>query len=61
MFYNHIQRKKLYHKTHDMAEIDMSLGAEHEKHLITKASCVLIPANLPHRPLNLRKAALNIR
>jgi hypothetical protein len=37
------------------AEIDMSLGAEHEKHLITKTSCVSIPANLPHCPLNIRK------
>ena len=37
------------------AEIDISLGAEHEKHLITKTSCVSIPANLPHCPLNIRK------
>jgi hypothetical protein len=37
------------------AEIDMSLGAEHEKHLITKTSCVSIPPNLPHCPLNIRK------
>jgi hypothetical protein len=37
------------------AEIDVSLGSEHEKHLITQTSCISIPANLPHCPLNIRK------
>ncbi len=37
------------------AEIDVSLGAEHEKHLITRTSCISIPPNLPHCPLNIRK------
>jgi mannose-6-phosphate isomerase-like protein (cupin superfamily) len=37
------------------AEVEMSLGPEHEKHLITQTSCVSIPANLPHCPLNIKK------
>ncbi len=37
------------------AEIDVTLGAEREKHVITQTSCVSIPANLPHCPLNIRK------
>jgi hypothetical protein len=37
------------------AEIEMSLGSEHEKHIITKTSCVSIPSNLPHCPLNIKK------
>ncbi len=37
------------------AEVEMTLGAEREKHLITQTTCVSIPANLPHCPLNIRK------
>ena len=37
------------------AEIEMSLGPEHEKHIITQTACVSIPANLPHCPLNIKK------
>jgi hypothetical protein len=37
------------------AEIDVSLGPELEKHVITQTSCVSIPANLPHCPLNIKK------
>ena len=37
------------------AEVEMSLGPEHEKHTITQTSCVSIPANLPHCPLNIKK------
>ncbi len=37
------------------AEVEMSLGPEHEKHVITQTSCVSIPANLPHCPLNIKK------
>ena len=37
------------------AEIEASLGPELEKHVITKTSCISIPANLPHCPLNIRK------
>ena len=37
------------------AEIEMSLGPEHEKHVITQTSCVSIPPNLPHCPLNIKK------
>jgi hypothetical protein len=37
------------------AEIEVSLGAEHEKHVITQTSCISMPANLPHCPLNIKK------
>lgn len=37
------------------AEVEMTLGPEREKHLITQTTCVSIPANLPHCPLNIRK------
>ena len=37
------------------AEIEMSLGPELEKHVITQTSCVSIPPNLPHCPLNIKK------
>jgi hypothetical protein len=37
------------------AEVEMTLGAEHEKHIITQTACVSIPANLPHCPLNIKK------
>ena len=37
------------------AEVEMSLGQEQEKHVITQTSCVSIPANLPHCPLNIKK------
>jgi hypothetical protein len=37
------------------AEVEMTLGPEHERHLITQTSCISIPANLPHCPLNIRK------
>jgi hypothetical protein len=36
------------------AEVEMSLGPEHERHVITQTSCVSIPANLPHCPLNIK-------
>jgi hypothetical protein len=37
------------------AEVEMSLGPELEKHVITQTSCVSIPPNLPHCPLNIKK------
>ena len=37
------------------AEVEISLGQEHEKHLITHTSCVSIPPNLPHCPLEIKK------
>jgi len=37
------------------AEVEISLGPEHEKHVITQTSCVSIPANLPHCPLDIKK------
>ncbi len=37
------------------AEVEIQLGAEHEKHVITKTSCVSIPPNLPHCPLNIKR------
>jgi hypothetical protein len=37
------------------AEVEIRLGAEHEKHVITKTSCVSIPPNLPHCPLNIKR------
>ena len=37
------------------AEVEISLGPEHEKHVITQTACVSIPANLAHCPLNIRK------
>ena len=37
------------------AEIEMTMGQEHEKHVITQTACVSIPANLPHCPLNIKK------
>jgi hypothetical protein len=38
-----------------VAEVEIQLGAEHEKHVITKTSCVSIPPNLPHCPLNIKR------
>jgi hypothetical protein len=37
------------------AEVEISLGQEHEKHVITHTSCVSMPANLPHCPLEIKK------
>jgi hypothetical protein len=37
------------------AEVEVQLGEEHEKHTITRTSCVSIPPNLPHCPLNIRR------
>jgi hypothetical protein len=37
------------------AEVEIELGPEHEKHVITQTACVSIPANLQHCPLNIRK------
>ena len=37
------------------AEVEIQLGPEHEKHTITKTSCVSIPPNLPHCPLNIKR------
>jgi hypothetical protein len=39
------------------AEVEMALGPEKEKHLITQTTCVSIPANLPHCPLDIRKVS----
>ena len=36
------------------AEIEVSLGPELEKHVFTRTSCISIPANLPHCPLNIK-------
>jgi hypothetical protein len=37
------------------AEVEIQLGAEHELHRINKTSCVSIPPNLPHCPLNIKR------
>ncbi len=37
------------------AEVEVQLGAEREKHVITQTSCVSIPPNLPHCPLNIKR------
>jgi mannose-6-phosphate isomerase-like protein (cupin superfamily) len=37
------------------AVVEMEMGPEHEKHIITQTACVSIPANLPHCPLNIKK------
>jgi hypothetical protein len=37
------------------AEVEVQLGPEHEKHTITKSSCVSIPPNLLHCPLNIKR------
>jgi hypothetical protein len=37
------------------AEVEIELGAEHEKHVITRTACVSIPPNLPHCPLNIKR------
>lgn len=37
------------------AEVEISLGPEHEKHVITHTSCVSIPPDLPHCPLEIKK------
>jgi len=37
------------------AVVEIELGAEHEKHVITKSSCISIPPNLLHCPLNIKK------
>jgi len=37
------------------AEVEVELGSEHEKHVITQTSCISMPANLPHCPLNIKK------
>jgi hypothetical protein len=39
------------------AEVEMSLGPEHEKHVIAQTACASIPENLPHCPLNIRKVS----
>jgi len=36
------------------AEIEMCLGIEEEKHLITTSCVVYVPPNLPHCPLNFK-------
>jgi hypothetical protein len=37
------------------AEVEIQLGPEHEKHTITRTSCVSIPPNLPHCPLHIKR------
>ena len=37
------------------AEVEVEMGAEHEKHVFTQTSCISIPSNVPHCPLNIRK------
>jgi hypothetical protein len=37
------------------AEVEVELGNEHEKHVITQTSCISMPANLPHCPLHIKK------
>jgi hypothetical protein len=37
------------------AEVEVELGNEHEKHIITQTSCISMPANLPHCPLSIKK------
>ena len=37
------------------AEIEMSLGEEEEKHIITSPTCVYIPKGLKHCPLNFKR------
>ena len=37
------------------AVVEIEMGPEHEKHVITQTACVSIPANLPHCPLNIKK------
>jgi mannose-6-phosphate isomerase-like protein (cupin superfamily) len=37
------------------AEIEITLGPEREKHVITQTACVSIPANVEHCPLNIKK------
>ncbi len=37
------------------ALVEIEMGSEHEKHVITQTACVSIPANLPHCPLNIKK------
>ena len=37
------------------AEVEVELGNEHEKHIITQTSCISMPANLPHCPLSIQK------
>lgn len=39
------------------AEVEMELGSEHEKHVITKTACISMPPNLPHCPLNIKKVS----
>jgi len=43
------------HDTNDLtylgAELEISLGKEQEKHVIDKASVVIVPAGMPHCPL----------
>jgi hypothetical protein len=36
------------------AEIDLCMGEEEEKYLITKPTIVYVPAGMPHTPLNFR-------
>ncbi len=36
------------------AEVEMCLGEEQEKYIITKSSLIYIPANFPHCPLNFK-------
>jgi hypothetical protein len=37
------------------AVVEMELGPEHEKHVITKTACISMPPNLQHCPLNIKK------
>jgi hypothetical protein len=37
------------------AEVEVELGNEHERYVITQTSCISMPANLPHCPLNIKK------
>ena len=39
------------------AEVEMHLGDNHEKHIITFSACVHIPAGLMHCPLNIKKVS----
>lgn len=39
------------------AEVEMHLGDNQEKHIITYSACVHIPAGLMHCPLNIKKVS----
>jgi hypothetical protein len=36
------------------AEVEMCLGKEQEKYIITKSTVIYVPANFPHCPLNFK-------